>query len=338
MAGKQGDRKATKKKRKRQQVTRHYKPSLGRWVETYKRTGENARKKMKRGRRGSGDAEPHEPIATPRPSGGRRRVAAVALVALTLAAATTALFIQRAVSAPSYEIHRAREPVLVRIQTGSTEEIAFASEGTLRRWVSDAARDVSRALDAHPDRLVAMTLGTAPMSHGELPAHERRALHVRLSRDPAAVYESTLVRILTEVLNAVEAQRGPVARISVRGLPVEPRIVDEAAARRTNARFRPVMARLDPLVSDHALLMADTSLTEEQMVLAAMPEGLRWRDGRPILFKTNGAWRVLVDEDADPAGDPGLLALLADPDAAGSPRPRGNLVLGSRPGRRGDGE
>ncbi|MHC4427745.1 MAG: hypothetical protein ACYS0D_03975 [Planctomycetota bacterium] len=334
MAGKQGNKKSTKKKRKRQQVTRHYKPSLGRWVETYKRTGDNAKKK--RSRHGAGQSE--ETLETSRPSGRRKWIAAVALVAVTLAAATTALLIQRATSEPSYEIHRAREPVLVRIKTGSAEEIAFASEGTLRRWVSDAARDVSKTLDKHPDRLVTLTLGKVPLSHGELPAHERRALHVRLSRDPVTVYESTLVRVLGEILDTVERERGAVARISVRGLPVEPRIVDQATARRTNARFRPVMARLDPLVSDHALLMADTSLTEEQMVLAAMPEGLRWRGGRPILFKTNGAWRVLVDEGADLTEDPGLLALLANPNAIASPPPRGNVVLGSRPGQPSDSE
>jgi hypothetical protein len=330
MAGKQG----SKKKRKRQQVTRHYKPSLGRWVETYKRTGDNAKKKM-RSRRGTDELE--EPQETSRPSHRRRWIAAVALVAVTLVAATSALLIHRATSEPSYEIHRAREPVLVRIKTGSPQEIAFASEGTLRRWVSDGARDVSKALDKHPDRLVTITLGKVPLSHGELPAHERQALHVRLSRDPATVYESTLVRVLGEIVDTVERQRGAVERISVRGLPVEPRIVDLATARRTNARFRPVMERLDPLVSDHALLMADTSLTEEQMVLAAMPEGLRWRDGRPILFKTNGTWRVLIDEDALDDADPSegavtdLHALLANPAAAVSPPPRGNLVLGRRP-------
>ena len=50
-------KKTTKKKKKRQQVHRHYKPSLGRYVETYKRTGENARKKTKQVRPGPGEDE-----------------------------------------------------------------------------------------------------------------------------------------------------------------------------------------------------------------------------------------------------------------------------------------
>ena len=40
-------KKTKKKKEKRQQVRRHYKPSLGRHVDNYKRTGENAQKKTK---------------------------------------------------------------------------------------------------------------------------------------------------------------------------------------------------------------------------------------------------------------------------------------------------
>ena len=136
MAGKKESNKNTpgKKKRKRQRVTRHYKPSLGRWVENYDRTGESAKKKLETTRRRAGESDnddardiEHE---TPPPARRGRRLAALILVACALAAATAGLVFERAAREPRYEVHGARNPLLVQVRTGSPQEIVFATEGT----------------------------------------------------------------------------------------------------------------------------------------------------------------------------------------------------------------
>ena len=306
-------------KKKRQQVRRHYRPSLGRYIETYKRSGENAKQKEKTRGRAEDRPEPAPALEVTEPPRPARWLAVAALVVCAVIAASATILIHRARSQPRYEIHRAHAPILVRLETGTPDEIVFANQGTQKRWVGRAVRDVTEALDDHPGRPVALSLGKIPLSYGELPAPQRQAFHVRLALDPATTYEMSLVTLLGDILDGVEPER-PTGRLSVSGLPVEPRIISSTAAEGTNARYRAVIDRLDPLVSDHAYIMAETSLTELQMATAAMPEGLRHRDRRPILFRTNGAWRVLLDHGAlakaDPENPAGLYGLVAEPLAA----------------------
>ena len=58
------------------------------------------------------------------------------------------------------------------------------------------------------------------------------------------------------------------------------------------------MTRLDPIASAHMFLLSGTTLTEEQLVQTALLEAIRRARGRPILFRTNGRWRVLIDTTA----------------------------------------
>ncbi len=301
-----------KKKKKRQQVRRHWKPSLARHIEIYTRTGENAKKKIKTGRKQAAeevddrgylsdraDDPPDDRPVGPEPAvkrGSRWPLAALLFAGVALAAAIVVLIDRGDESRLAYLICRANPAMQVNIYTGTPSEFVIASDAKRHRLVRAAIQKVVATHDAHPDRLVAIALRDASLSFRALPQSEQWSLQVQVGNDAAETYESTIVDFLQQIISGVAAERAG-ALIGVRGLPVEPRAIDIAAAQRTNARYRPIIDSLDPFVADHAFLMGDTSVTEQEMVRSALPESLRQRNHRAILFQTNGRWRILVDPE-----------------------------------------
>lgn len=85
------------------------------------------------------------------------------------------------------------------------------------------------------------------------------------------------------------------------GLPVEAREAGIGTSVRTNGCYRGVIDRHDYIVSAYVFYRGDLSLREDQLVQQALVEALRQRGGRPVLFRQNMAWRVLVDRgEPDP--------------------------------------
>ncbi len=56
-----------------------------------------------------------------------------------------------------------------------------------------------------------------------------------------------------------------------------------------------MIERLDHLVAAHLFFRPESWVTEQRMVEEAIPEAMHHADGRPIVFRLNIEWRVLVD-------------------------------------------
>ncbi len=290
-----------RRKRGRQQVRRHFKPTLGRWVDTYDRTGEHARQKEKAIRRGAA-GEPERPVApapaTTAPAPPRRgRLIALACVAMLVGLVTlgAAGLVARGSGPVEYEILATRRPLVVMIRAAEASRMAAAAPHELDGAVADAVALVRAAASEQPDGLVVIDLASPPISFTSLPAAARRELERAHGPAAAAVYESAVAGFLERVIRQSGGRT-----VCILGLPVEPGEAGPGgatAARLTNQRYRAAIDRLDPLVSAHTFFRTETTLSEKQMVLEGIPEAVRLSDGRPVVFRQNLDWRVLVDRD-----------------------------------------
>ena len=211
-------------------------------------------------------------------------------------------------------IHVAKEPHVVRVSAGSVKQVALGTPQERRELADSVAMQTLPVVHGHPRRLIALSLPDLPFSFEALSSTQKAQLGRRLGPDAAEVYEQAVAEVLEATIAAVAATR-PAAHVSVVGLPVEPGVgIDVRSARRTNARYRPVIDRLDPFVPARSLLLLGTSLDESVLAEAGMPEAIRLREGRSVVFRTNVVWRVLVDADdlqdqqylvADTSGDTG---------------------------------
>ncbi len=172
----------------------------------------------------------------------------------------------------------------------------LASPEQRRELASRAVAEVVAAVDAYPRRLVAVRLRDASISFHSLPAADQEWLIERVGVNAAAFYETAVAALLDEVIDAVGAERGDAA-VTVLGLPVEPGRMGFEAAQQTNERYGVVIDELDPFVSPRWFMLLGSGLAEELAVVMAMPEAVRFRSGRPIIFRTNGMWRMLVGAD-----------------------------------------
>lgn len=286
-----------KKKKGRQQVGRHFKPSLGRFVDTYDRTGEHARPREKaepRAAAGSGprlEAAPQTPGAGP-PTVRRLLIGAAALV-VALGVIGAFRMGGRSPLVIEYDVLVARKPAIVRIDHGPAQAFASLPVPEHEELVAGAVRSVREAAAAHPDSLIVIDPVSPVISFGSLSASDQRQLSRVHGPQAAEVYESAVARFLDGVLAAAGE-----ARVSVLGLPVEPGAAGIEAARRTNRRYARVIDRLDHLVTAHVFFRTASSVGEQRMVEDAIPEALSRGGGRPIVFRLNLEWRVLVDREA----------------------------------------
>ncbi len=286
--------------KKRQPVRRHWKPSLGIFVETYLRRGEQAKPKSRATKADCTSAAP-EDVRNPtvREAWGHRNVFLLALLLLVFGGALTAAVLTLALSRTgepgtfNYEIRPASEPVLVEVDTPAPRQMMAASPDERRGLVSSVVREVVEAVHDQPRRLVVIDLGDISISFYSLPAADQQRLKEEFGAKAVQTYESAVVDFLGSVMDEVGN-----APVSVLGLPVEPGLVGVEAARGTNRRYRSVIARLDPFVSAHIFLLSGSSLTEQRLVQSALLEAIHRGEGRPVLFRTNSTWRVLIDSEA----------------------------------------
>ena len=160
----------------------------------------------------------------------------------------------------------------------------------LAEWTVGEASEAARQ---HPRRHIVIDLGDTSMSFASLAGREQRTLESEFGARAAALYEAAVAEYVGRVVNEIDTER-----IGVLGLPVEPGVVGDTAARRANRLYGGTLAKLDPIVSAHLFLLRGTTLTEEQLVQTALLEAIRRAKGRPILFRTNGRWRILIDTTA----------------------------------------
>lgn len=286
--------------KKRQPVRRHWKPSLGTFVETYLRRGEQAKPKSRVTKAVCAGAAPQDDRSpTVREACGHRKVLPLVLLLLVVGGVLTAVVLVLALSRTSqpstfnYEIRPAREPVLVEVVTPTPRQMVAASAKERRGLVNRVVREVVEAVHEQPRRLVVIDLGDLSISFYSLPATDQQRLTEEFGAKAVQTYESAVADFLGSVLDEVGN-----APVSVLGLPVEAGLVGVEVARQTNRRYRSVIARLDLFVSAHIFLLSGSSLTEQRLVQSALLEAIHRGAGRPVLFRTNSKWRVLIDGEA----------------------------------------
>jgi hypothetical protein len=271
----------------RQRVRRHWKPTLGRFIDVYIRKGEHAAPKL------PGEAGPDELDPGAVPPRRRRIVAAAGALAAVAAAIVAWRLVAPDAHAVAFEILAAREPFVVRIDCGPATGVVLGDDAAQERCVSEAATSVLAADRAHPDRLVVIELVSPPISFTSLRLADQKEMRRALGASAGLRYEETVAGLLERMMES--AGRG---RVSVLGLPVERREVGIDASGRTNGSYGAVIDRLDCLVSGHVFYRGDSTISAEQLVEQTLIEALRHRGGRPVVFRQGATWRVLVGRDA----------------------------------------
>lgn len=280
---------AAKKKGKssRQNVKRHWKPTLGRFVEHYDRQGEHARLKQKRAARRRLDQQTR---TTGGPRIGRRLVISACAFAVMLGVIGGLGLARNGAAAVEFDVLVATKPVVVRIDHGSATRVVTATAAEVSGLVRKAVASVRSTAAEHPQKLVVIELIAPRLSFGSLRPADQRELRRRAGPDAAHVYETAVAQFLERVVQGAASRR-----VSVMGLPVEPGGAGIEAARRTNRRYGRVVEQLDHLVTAHVFFRTESWVTEQRMVQEAIPEAIHRCAGRPIVFRLNLEWRVLVD-------------------------------------------
>lgn len=271
----------------RQKVKRHWKPTLDRFVERYDRKGEHARLKA------SSDARRRLDQQTSTTGGPRlgRRLVIFACAFVVMLGVIGGLGLARHGSAVvEFDVLVATKPVIVKIDHGSATRVVTATAAEVSGLVREAVASVRATAAEHPQKLVVIELIAPTLSFGSLRAADQREQRRHAGPDAAHVYETAVARFLERVVQGAANRR-----VSVMGLPVEPGGAGVEAARRTNRRYGRILEQLDHLVTAHVFFRTESWVTEQRMVQDAIPEAIHRCDGRPIVFRLNLQWRVLVD-------------------------------------------
>ncbi len=198
-----------------------------------------------------------------------------------------------------YRIDVAEHLVVVHVDVGSAEQVCNTDDMQRLRIAAKASRKILPIARHHPNKVVVIDLRDVPVSFASLPSSDQWSFVRRFgSQDAVMQYESRVAMLLdTMVHKVLRAQ--PHAALSVLGLPIEPERgrISLKIAQQSNERYRTVIDRLDSFVPGRNFIVFGTSLDELRLARTAMPEALRLRDGRPVVFQTNVAWRVLMDAD-----------------------------------------
>jgi hypothetical protein len=196
-----------RKEKGRQNVRRHWKPSLGRFVELYDRTGEHARRVMKRAVRRNNDAQTQPRPTEPRM--GRRLVISVCVFGLMLAIiAGFRVSGQRRVAA-RYDDLVAPTPVVVKIDHGSARRVVNASTTKLTELVRDAVSLIRTAAAEHPNRPIVIDMIAPAINYDSLSESDQRAMRRN-------EYETAVAEFIDRVVTAVADPH-----LSVLGLPAD---------------------------------------------------------------------------------------------------------------------
>ncbi len=203
-----------------------------------------------------------------------------------------------------YRIDVAEHVVVVHIEVGSAEQVCNADDHQRLAIATRASRKILPVVRQHPNKVVVIDLSDVPLGFASLQSSDQWSFLNRFDQDAVRQYESSVARLLDIMVHKVQRAQ-PSAALSVLGLPIEPDrgVVSIEIARQSNELYRTVIDRLDSFVPGRSFIVFGTSLDELRLAQRGMPESLRLRDGRPVVFQTNVAWRVLMDAEEPGHGD-----------------------------------
>ena len=179
----------------------------------------------------------------------------------------------------------AKNPVEVSIDLGSGGGVPSLPE--------EAHGAVIDALDTNARRLVTINFTNVPLRFARLPRATRDLLLNRGGPEVAARYDEFLSGQVLELIDRVRNQR-PNAPLAIRGIPFEGQGLE---VRTANARYADIISRLDAFVVDPRIMVSNES-EERAAIETAFPAALEFRRDRPILYRMNLRWRMVIDHDA----------------------------------------
>ncbi|MCH7579567.1 MAG: hypothetical protein IIB22_04935, partial [Chloroflexi bacterium] len=196
------------------------------------------------------------------------------------------------------DIRTAKEPVIVSLPLPSAQGLLGATEDRRAQMAQNLAVLVAETIEENPGRLVTIDPGRGKLLFYTLAAQEQAVAFVLNGDDTPALYEQAMAQLLDATFEALTATH-PNAPVSVLGLPLEARRWLPASIQESNDRYQAVIDRLAAFVSTRSFILFGSRITEQHTVQRGLPEAFRLRDDRPIIFRTNDYWRILLGDSTD---------------------------------------
>ncbi|MCH8316356.1 MAG: hypothetical protein IIA64_10320 [Planctomycetes bacterium] len=196
------------------------------------------------------------------------------------------------------DIRTAKDPVIVSLPLPSAQGLLGATQDRRAQMAQNLAVLVAETIDENPGRLVTIDPGRGKLVFYTLPAQEQAVAFVLNGDDTPALYEQAMAQLLDATFEALTATH-PNAPVSVLGLPLEARRWLPASTQESNDRYQAVIDRLAAFVSSRSFILFGSRITEQHTVQRGLPEAFRLRDDRPIIFRTNDYWRILLGDSTD---------------------------------------
>lgn len=189
-------------------------------------------------------------------------------------------------------IDMARPFVVVPVTLPNPEAVLSRDEQVIETYADAIAERLLQAHADFPDQLLVLDV-TGGILTG---AQQRRAEQSSVSKDEASRYETAIARLLLASFEAAAIARDSIP-VSVFGLPVESVGPDAQTADESNARYREVINALSAFVTRKSFILLRQGSSELETVRGSLSEAFRLRDGRPIIYRTNGSWRSAFESN-----------------------------------------
>lgn len=210
------------------------------------------------------------------------------LKVLMLAALCSMMFAWRA---EADDVRTTNAPVFVNLSIDASMITKSSRNADRKAAVEQMAAQIAAKAKTQPNRFITIRMKGAPLQLADLPAKQRSEFTRRFSNQADSKYALYMAGMLDEIIQ--RAQRSaPRARIGVYGLPNEHARSKNMSLTLLNSRYQRVIDQLDVFVSPRQMILSNPSLEESRTIRRSLSEAARLADGRPIVFRTNGAWRL----------------------------------------------
>ncbi|MBC24427.1 MAG: hypothetical protein CMJ32_11000 [Phycisphaerae bacterium] len=160
---------------------------------------------------------------------------------------------------------------------------------------------ISKLAEENQGRLITISIKGAPLRFADLPNQVQSKLLNNSEVDVVRAYETRLADQLEQMIGVV-LQKQPGIAISIEGLPFEDANADKAMLAESNHRYQGVIDGMTAFVSSKTLVIEKDGLNAESgNVRRAFKENLRLSEGRPLIYRVNGNWRISIPTKVKPA-------------------------------------
>lgn len=169
------------------------------------------------------------------------------------------------------------------------------------QWVSQSGNAIDAELeDGSDSSLLVLRINGGPPTFDQASLGDSRVHSEGDDRERAAAeYETIVAGQLAELIDVIHERHQGIG-VSVQGLPVEPGRYSSHQAAAINQRFASVIERLDAFVPSKGIILDGAGISEGDSLQESHPVSSQLRGARPIVFRSNGVWRLAkAERDAD---------------------------------------